>query len=129
MRAQPELYLTHEIAGIFLIKSIRNPTSSFNINNYITFYTGSPQLAKALKLQHFSEQTIPPDIHTSIEFVAYAMPYQINTIKKQLRAFLFNHFITTLILPTCILSIFYVHVPDVNRYPDLKTSMTYNLCT
>ena len=33
---------TYEIADIlFLIKSIRNPASSFNINNYITFYTGA----------------------------------------------------------------------------------------
>ena len=37
---------------LFLIKSIRNPTNSFNINNYITFYTGSSRLAKAHKLQH-----------------------------------------------------------------------------
>ena len=29
---------THEIDDVrFLIKSVRNPTSSFNINNYITF--------------------------------------------------------------------------------------------
>ena len=36
------LMYTYEIADIlFLIKSIRNPTNSFNINNYITFYTGS----------------------------------------------------------------------------------------
>ena len=40
-----------EIADIlFLIKSLRNPTSSFNINNYITFHTASSQLAKAHKL-------------------------------------------------------------------------------
>ena len=44
---------TYEITDIlFLIKPIRNPTSSFNINDYITFYTGSSRLAKALKLQH-----------------------------------------------------------------------------
>ena len=47
------LMYTYEIADIlFLIKSIRNPTNSFNINNYITFYTGSSRLAKAHKLQH-----------------------------------------------------------------------------
>ena len=45
---------TYEIADIlFLIKSIRNPSSSFNI---ITFYTGSSRLAKAHKLQHLMVQ-------------------------------------------------------------------------
>ena len=47
------LMYTYEIADIlFLIKSIKNPTSSFNINNYITLYTGSSRLAKTHKLQH-----------------------------------------------------------------------------
>ena len=47
------LMYTYEIADtLLLIKSIRNHSSSFNINNYITFYTGSSRLAKAHKLQH-----------------------------------------------------------------------------
>ena len=43
----------YEIADIlFFIKSIRNRTRSFNINNCITFYTGSSRLVKAHKSQH-----------------------------------------------------------------------------
>ena len=39
----PVMYM-YEIADIYTVlnklKSVRNLTSSFNINNYITFYTG-----------------------------------------------------------------------------------------
>ena len=40
----------YEIADIlFLIKSLGNPTSSFNISNYITFYTGSLLIARGME--------------------------------------------------------------------------------
>ena len=96
------LMYAYEIADIlFLIKSIRNLTSSFNMNNYITFYTGSSRLAKALKLQHSygANNTSRHSYFNRIPHLWNALPVinlnlSINTIKKQLRASLFNHFIT-----------------------------------
>lgn len=96
------LMYTYEIADIlFLIKSTRNSTSSFNINNYITFYTGSSQLAKAHKLQHSfdTNNTSRHSYFNRIPHLWNALPVinlnlSINTIKKHLRTFLFNHFIT-----------------------------------
>ena len=93
---------TYEITDIlFLIKSIRYPTSSFNINNYITFYTGSSRLAKAHKL-HYSFEANNTARHLYFNRIPHlwnALPVtnlnlSINTVKKQLRTFLFNHFIT-----------------------------------
>ena len=93
---------TYEIADIlFLIKSLRNPTSSFNINNYITFFTGSSRLAKSHKLQHsYNSNNISR--HSYFNRICHlwnALPvinldYPIGIIKKQLKTFLFNHFIT-----------------------------------
>ena len=98
---------TYEIADIlFLIKSIRNPTSiAYNINNYITFYTqsGSSRLAKAHKLQHSygvnntsRHSYFNRFPHLCMECLTShkSKPFYINSIKKQLRTFLFNHFIT-----------------------------------
>ena len=96
------LMYTYEIANIlFLIKSIRNPTNSFNINNYITFYTGSSRLAKAHKLQHsYSANNISRHSYFNrISRLWNALPVinlnlSIDIIKKRLRSFLFSHFIT-----------------------------------
>ena len=93
---------TYEIADIlFLIKSLRNPTSSFNINNYITFFTGSSWLAKSHKLQHSynSNNTSRHSYFNRISCLWNALAvinldYPIGIIKKQLKTFLFNHFIT-----------------------------------
>ena len=53
---------TYEIADIlFLIKSIRNPTNSININNYITFYTDS---SKCTNYNILMVLTASPDICT-----------------------------------------------------------------
>ena len=56
----------YEVADIlFLIKSVRNLTSSFKINNYITFYAGLSRLAKAHKLQHsYMVLTTSPDMYS-----------------------------------------------------------------
>ena len=96
---------TYEIADIlFLIKSIRNPTSiaSFNIYNYISFYTGSSQLAKAHKLQHsYGANNISrhsyfnriPRLWNTLPVVNLNL--SIDTIKKRLRrTFLFDYFVT-----------------------------------
>ena len=37
---------------VFLIKSIKFPSDTFNINNFVTFISGSTQLANNHKLQH-----------------------------------------------------------------------------
>ena len=125
---------TYEIADIlFLIKFIRNPTSSFNINNYITFYTGSSRLAKAHKLQHsHGANNISRHLYFNrIAWLWNALPvinlnYSTNTIKKQLRTYLFH--LPILILPIVVVhSTFYAHVLDVNLCPDLQTLMTYKL--
>ena len=64
---------TYEIADIlFFIKSTRNSTSSFN---YITFYTGSSQLAKEHKSQIPMVLTTTPDIHTLTESLDCRMHY------------------------------------------------------
>ena len=77
---------TYEIADIlFLIKSIRNPTSSININNYITFYTDSSQLAKVHKLQYsYGANNITRDLY--LNRILCGMCYQwliSTTVSKQ----------------------------------------------
>ena len=123
---------TYEIADIlFLIKSLRNTTSSFNIN-YITFFTGSSRLAKSHKLHHsYNSNNIPRHSYFNrICRLWNALPvinldYPIGVIKKQLKTFLFNHFITNF---DPVLFISSVHAQDVNHYPDLPTSITCQLC-
>ena len=96
------LMYTYEIANIlFFIKSIRNPTSSFNINNYITFYTGSSRFAKAHKLQYsyVANNISRHSYFNRIPQLWNALPvinlnYSIDTINKQLRTYLFDHFTT-----------------------------------
>ena len=96
---------TYEIADkLFLIKSIRNPTSSININNYITFYTDSSQLAKVHKLQHsYGANNITRDLYLNrIPCLWNVLPvinfnYSIDTIIKQLWSFLFNYFIANFV--------------------------------
>ena len=119
------LMYTYEIADIlFLIKSIKNPSSCFNINNYITFYTGSSQLAEAHKLQHSFGAN-----NTSRHSLACGTPYQSLILSLQLKNNSGLFYSIILLLPRVVPFIFYVHVPDVNHYPSLLTSKTYNLCT
>jgi len=99
----PLMYI-YEIADIlFLIKSLKNPTSSFNINNYIwgTFFTDPSRLAKSHKLQHsYNSNNISRHSYFNrICCLWNTLPvinldYPIGIIKKQLKDFLFNHFTT-----------------------------------
>ena len=79
---------------LFLIKSIRNPTSSFNINNYITFSIDSLWFAKAHKFPMM--QATSPDIHNNFNIIPplWNVVLIINLMAHavmQLRTFLFNH--------------------------------------
>ena len=129
------LMYTHEIADIlFFIKSIRNSTSSFNINNYITFYTGSLRLAKVHKLQHsYGANNISRHSYfNGITWLWSALPvinlsYFTDTIKNNQGPTYLIISLPTLILPIVEHSTFYVHVLDVNLCPDLQTLMTYKL--
>ena len=46
------MYLFELYDIIFVIKSLKNPTSSFNIYNFIDFYSSSSRLSHANKLIH-----------------------------------------------------------------------------
>ena len=48
----PLMYLFELYDIIFVIKSLKNPTSSFNIYNFIDFYSSSSRLSHANKLIH-----------------------------------------------------------------------------
>ena len=66
---------------LFLIKPITNPISSFKINNYISFYTVSPPLAKAHKINYNIPMVLTTslDIHTLTEFLLSRTCYQLLT--------------------------------------------------
>ena len=72
------LMYTYEIADIlFLIKSIRNPTNSFNINNYTSlFILAHHNLPKRINYNTPMVLTISPDIGTLIEFLVCGTLYQ-----------------------------------------------------
>ena len=68
------LMYTHEIADVLFF--IRNSTSSFNINNYSTFYTDSSHLAKAHKLQtSYDANNIYRHFRTLTEFLVCGIHY------------------------------------------------------
>ena len=50
----PLMYLFELYDIIFVIKSLKNPTISFNIYNYIQFHSSSSRLSHANKLIHHS---------------------------------------------------------------------------
>ena len=92
-------YKTSDI--LFYIKYVRNPTESFNINSYISFFSGTTRLVKAHKLKHtlFLNNSTRHSYFNRIPRLWNALPVincelQMVTIKKQLKAFMFKHFLS-----------------------------------
>ena len=95
------LMYQYEIADIlFLIKSLKCPTNSFNINNHITFFTGSSRLAIAHKIRHTfsSNNSNRHSYFNRIPRLWNALPVinlnqSMNIIKRLLKTYMTNHFL------------------------------------
>ena len=89
-----------EISDImFLVKSFKFPSDSFNINNYISFSTGVTR-SSGVKLVHNSSSTNKERSHYFVRVCRLwnCLPIidlnlSIQTIKKHLKIYLWNHFI------------------------------------
>ena len=86
---------------LFLVVSIKNPTKSFNILDYVTFCSGSTRSSATLKLVHsFSRNNRVkhfyfnrlPRLWNSLPTIDIHQP--ISTIKHKLQLLFWNHFIT-----------------------------------
>ena len=94
------IYLKSLIRIIFLVKSLKFPFESFNINNYVSFSASSATRCIVVKLIHNSSSTNKQRNHyfiricrlwNSIPLLDLIMPVSI--IKNHLKTYLWNHFI------------------------------------
>ena len=100
LKLLPFMYVLDINDIMFFITSLKFPTSSFNINDYVHFTTGSTRQASSNKLQHIRKS----DNH-SRNFYFYRLPRIWNalpiinhkllrpvTIKYKLQNYFYNHF-------------------------------------
>ena len=82
---------------IFLVKSFKFPTESFNINNYVSFSTGTTTRSSGIKLMHNSSSTNKQRNHYFIRICCLwnviptiNLNFSVSIIKIH---FFWNHFI------------------------------------
>ena len=69
----PLMYVFEITDIIFLVKSFKFPSASFNINNYVSFSTGTTTRSSGVKLIHNSSSTNKQEITTLLESVDCGM--------------------------------------------------------
>ena len=98
------MYLFELYGIIFVIKSLKNPTSSFDIHNFIEFHSSTLRLSQANKLihhrssnlitQHFFFNRVPrlwnvlPVIDVSLST---------STLHSRLKNYFWNHFVNNFV--------------------------------
>ena len=96
----PLMYLFEIYDIIFFIKSLKNPTSSFNIYNFIEFHSSSSRLSKANKLTHqrFSNLITRhfffnrvPRLWNTLPVIDISLPTSV--IHSRLNKYFWNHFV------------------------------------
>ena len=96
----PLMYLFEIYDIIFFIKSLKNPTSSFNIYNFIEFHSSSSRLSKANKLthqrflnlitRHFFFNRVPR-LWNTLPVIDISLPTSV--IHSRLNKYFWNHFV------------------------------------
>ena len=107
------MYIFELVDVMFFIKSLKAPTSNFNITDYVTFSSSTTRSSSGLKLIHnFSSNNKVRNFYfnrlarlwNSFPIIDLHLP--INTIKGQLKQYLWKHFMNNfnfqLILALCI---------------------------
>ena len=95
----PLMYVYELNDIMFFIKSIKLPSSHFNIKDYIKFSTSNTRFGSSDKMTHYrSSSSISqnfyfhrlPRLWNSLPHIDLSLP--INTIKYKLHKFMWNHF-------------------------------------
>ena len=114
------MYIFESTDIIFLVKSLKFPSESFNINNYVSFSAGSATRSSGVKLIHKSLSTSKQRNHyfirichlwNLIPILDLNMPVPI--IKNHLKTYFWNHFIANLTHLKFPLFISFVHAAVV----------------
>ena len=107
---------------LFFVASIKNPTKSFDISEYVIFCSGSTRSSVGFKLVHsFSRNNkIKHFYFHRLPRLWNSLPTidinQSRLIKRKFQSFLWNHFIDHFDPNNHALSTSYVHVPNVLSY-------------
>ena len=99
LKLLPLMYSFELVDIMFFIKSLKAPTSNFNITDYVTFSSSTTRSSSGLKLIHnFSSNNKVRNFYfnrlarlwNSFPIIDLHLP--INTIKGQLKQYLWKHF-------------------------------------
>jgi len=101
LNLSPLMYQYNISDILFLIKSLKSLSTSFKIINFIAFFSGSTRLGKANKMKHTLSMNSAsrnsffnriPRLWNAPSIIN--LDLSIDTIKIQLKSFLFTHFLT-----------------------------------
>ena len=115
----PLMYIFEFNEILFIIKSLKYPSPSFNVTDYITLNTGSTRSSSSGKMTHVrSSSNMNRNFFNRIPRLWNALPpidvsLSLRTNKMKIYNFLWEYFYLTLIMITLVLTIFCVHVADV----------------
>ena len=87
------MYLFELYDIIFVIKSLKNPTISFNIYNYIQFHSSSSRLSHANKLIHHRSKNLATHhfhLWNVLSIIDISLP--ISTLISRLKTYFWQHF-------------------------------------
>ena len=109
---------------VFTLKSLKYPSPSFNITDYITFADGNTRSYSSGKMIMLETMIMQVDSFSSIESLDCGMPYPLMTYiyllkltRQQYISFFGCIFYQTLDMITLKGFIFYAHIVDVPTHP------------
>ena len=109
LKILPLMYFLYISDIMFLIKCLKLPNSSFNINNFISFASGNTHLGTSNKLQHNRNCSVLTSNFTSIDYCGFGMHYPSSIVIFNNKK---NNLLTTygIILQLILILIMHVHI-------------------
>ena len=130
----PLMYIFEIADIIFLVKSLKFPSESFNINNYVSFLAGSATRSSGVKLIHNSSSTNKQRNYYFIKICCLwnSIPILnlnmlVSIIKNHLKTYFWNHFIANFDSSNIHTFHFFVHAAVVIIILHLQISPIYVL--
>ena len=121
----PLMYLFELYDIIFVIKSLKNPTISFNIYNFIQFHSSSSRLSHANKLIHHRSTKLAthhffinrvPRLWNVLPIIDMSLP---TSTLSRLKTYFWQHFEKTLIAPIIVTVPFIYSALVVHTCPNI----------